>query len=91
MGKGLQAKGNKYGYLNGFAIAGDDRKFVWAKAYIEGGKVVVFNEVLKRPVAVRYGWGNNPDDMNLINSAGYLASPFRTDSWSGVTQPTLYK
>lgn len=91
MGKGLQAKGNKYGYLNGFAIAGDDRKFVWAKAYIEGDKVVVFNEALKRPVAVRYGWGNNPDDMNLINSAGYLASPFRTDSWSGVTQPTLYK
>ena len=51
----------------------------------------MFNEALKRPVAVRYGWGNNPDDMNLINSAGYLASPFRTDSWSGVTQPTLYK
>lgn len=90
-GKGLQAKGNKYGYLNGFAIAGDDRKFVWAKAYIEGDKVIVFNETLKRPVAVRYGWGNNPDDMNLINSAGYLASPFRTDSWPGVTQPALYR
>ncbi|MDC1848004.1 sialate O-acetylesterase [Bacteroides uniformis] len=91
MDKGLKAKGNKYGYLNGFAIAGDDRKFVWAKAYIEDDKVIVFNETLKHPVAVRYGWGNNPDDMNLVNSAGYLASPFRTDSWPGITQPVLYK
>lgn len=91
IGNGLKAKGDKYGYLNGFAIAGDDRKFVWAKAYIEDNKVVVFNESLKHPVAVRYGWGNNPNDMNLVNSAGYLASPFRTDSWPGITQPVLYK
>lgn len=91
VGKGLLAKDSKYGYLNGFCIAGDDRKFVWAKAYIEGDKVVVFNEQVKHPVAVRYGWGNNPDDMNLINSAGCLASPFRTDDWPGVTQPLLCK
>ena len=91
IGKGLKAKGNKYGYLYGFAIAGDDRKFVWAKAFIQDNQVVVFNEKIAHPVAVRYGWGNNPEGMNLVNSAGWLASPFRTDTWPGITEPLLHK
>lgn len=66
---------NRYGYVNGFSIAGADRKFVWAKAYIDGNKVVVFSEKVPNPVAVRYGWSNNPYDDNLVNSAGLLASP----------------
>lgn len=91
IGKGLKAKGNKHGYLYGFAIAGDDRKFVWAKAFIQDNQVVVFNEKIAHPVAVRYGWGNNPEGMNLVNSAGWLASPFRTDTWPGITEPLLHK
>ena len=66
--------------------AGADRKFVWAKAYIDGNKVVVFSEKVPNPVAVRYGWSNNPYDDNLVNSAGLLASPFRTDQWKGITE-----
>lgn len=71
---------NKFGYIEGFTIAGADRKFYWAKAFQDGDKVVVYNENVSIPVAVRYGWGNNPD-VNLYNSAGLPAVPFRTDSW----------
>lgn len=86
-GTGLRAKdGNKYGYVKGFAIAGADKKFVWANAYISGDKVVVFSEEIPDPVAVRYAWADNPDDNDLVNSAGLLASPFRTDNWKGITE-----
>ncbi len=84
-GNNLVAKG-KYGYLNGFSIAGADRKFVWAKAYIEGNTVVVYSDKVNHPVAVRYAWANNPDDANLYNSDGLPASPFRTDDWKVSTQ-----
>ena len=87
VGEGLTTSDrNRYGYVNGFSIAGADRKFVWAKAYIDGNKVVVFSEKVPNPVAVRYGWSNNPYDDNLVNSAGLLASPFRTDQWKGITE-----
>ena len=76
---------NKYGYLKGFTIAGADRKFVWAKAYVVGNTVVVFSDKVQNPVAVRYAWADNPDDNNLVNGAGLLASPFRTDDWPGIT------
>ena len=78
VGGGLVAK-DKYGYLRGFAVAGADRKFVWARATIEGDAVVVYSDEVPRPVAVRYGWADNPDDVNLYNAAGLPASPFRTD------------
>lgn len=80
IGGGLKAK-DKYGYLKGFAIAGPDKKFVWAKAQIKGDKVYVWNEAVKEPVSVRYAWGNNPEDANLYNVEGLPASPFRTDEW----------
>jgi sialate O-acetylesterase len=78
---GLVAKG---GPLKGFAIAGADRKFVWADARIDGDTVVVCSDFVKQPVAVRYAWGNNPE-CNLYNKEGLPASPFRTDDWPGVT------
>ena len=85
--KGLQAKGEgRYGYLKGFTIAGNDKVFRTAKAYISGNKVVVFHEDIDAPVAVRYAWANNPDDANLYNSEGLPASPFRTDNWKITTQ-----
>ncbi|HKO80116.1 MAG TPA: sialate O-acetylesterase, partial [Chitinophagaceae bacterium] len=83
---GLVAKANKYGYLKGFTIAGSNQEFVWAKAYITSdNKVIVFNESIPEPVAVRYGWADNPDDVNLYNKEGLPASPFRTDQWKGIT------
>jgi sialate O-acetylesterase len=82
--KGFVVK-NKYGYIDGFAIAGADKKFVWAKAYIDGNKIVVSSDQVQNPVAVRYSWGNNPD-VNLFNTEGLPAIPFRTDNWKGITQ-----
>ncbi len=66
--------------LKGFAIAGDDKKFVWADARIVGDTVVVSSAEVASPAAVRYAWASNPD-CNLINKAGLPASPFRTDQW----------
>ena len=77
---------NKYGYVYGFSIAGEDKKFVWAKAYIDGNNVVVFSDKVTNPVAVRYGWAMNPTEINIVNSDGLLASPFRTDKWKGITE-----
>ncbi|MCQ4908390.1 hypothetical protein NE479_12620, partial [Phascolarctobacterium faecium] len=64
--------------LQGFAIAGRDHKFHWAKAEIQGDKIVVSSPEVSYPVAVRYAWANNPV-CNLYNGAGLPASPFRTD------------
>ncbi len=86
VGGGLVAKGG--GPLRGFAIAGEDRKFVWADAAIEGDSVVVHSEGVPNPVAVRYAWANNPE-CNLYNEEGLPASPFRTDSWPGLTEGKL--
>lgn len=77
-GRGLMAKG---GTLKHFAIAGEDKQFVWAEAVIRGNKVVVSSKSVKNPVAVRYAWSDNPDEANLCNKEGLLASPFRTDNW----------
>ncbi len=65
--------------LKHFAIAGSDKKFLWAKAKIEGGKVIVWNEGIAEPKAVRYAWATNPEGANLVNAEGLPASPFRTD------------
>ncbi|MGQ9462344.1 MAG: sialate O-acetylesterase [Candidatus Fervidibacter sp.] len=81
VGSGLVAKG---GELRGFAIAGKDGKFVWANAKIEGDTVLVWSEQVPEPVAVRYGWADNPD-CNLYNKEGLPASPFRTDDFPGIT------
>ncbi len=80
--KGLKIKGD--GDLKGFAVAGEDKKFVWAEAKIDGDEVVVWNSKIKNPVAVRYGWAANPV-CNLYNDADLPASPFRTDNWVGIT------
>lgn len=77
-GAGLMAKGNELKY---FAIAGADKKFVWANAKIDGNNVVVWSDQVADPVAVRYAWADNPDGANLYNKEGLPASPFRTDSW----------
>lgn len=76
-GSGLMAK-NKYGYLQGFAIAGEDKHFMWAKAYInKNNQVVVYNDKVHHPAFVRYAWSDNPGDANLYNREGLPASPFQ--------------
>ncbi len=77
----LTAKG---GELAGFAIAGADRKFVWADAEISGDTVIVSSPLITEPVAVRYGWARNPQS-SLYNKASLPATPFRTDDWPGLT------
>jgi sialate O-acetylesterase len=77
VGGGLVADGEQ---LTGFTIAGDDRQFVAADARISGDKVLVTSAAVPAPVAVRYGWHNDPD-CNLFNKEGLPASPFRTDDW----------
>jgi sialate O-acetylesterase len=84
-GSGMLAKDN-YGYLKGFAIAGADQHFVWANATIDGDKIIVYSSSVANPVAVRYAWANNPDDANLYNRENIPASPFRTDTWKGITE-----
>jgi sialate O-acetylesterase len=75
---GMAARG---GPLSQFAIAGEDQKFVWADAKIDGTTVIVSSPQVPKPVAVRYAWANNPLGANLYNGAGLPASPFRTDNW----------
>ncbi len=74
-GGGLLAKD---GELKGFTIAGEDKKFVPAKAEIKGNQIIVSAEGITKPTAARYGWANVPD-VNLFNKEGLPASPFRTD------------
>ena len=70
----------KDGDLKGFAIAGEDHRWVWANAQIDGNKVVISSPEVKSPKAARYAWAANPE-CNLFNGAGLPASPFRTDQW----------
>jgi sialate O-acetylesterase len=65
--------------LSQFAIAGIDKKFVWANAKIEENKVVVWSDKITQPIFIRYAWADNPEDANLYNKEGLPASPFRTD------------
>jgi len=71
---GLQARG---GELGGFALAGADGRFVWAKARLEGETVVVESADVAQPVEVAYAWQNNPERANLANGAYLPAVPFR--------------
>ncbi|SFD88050.1 sialate O-acetylesterase [Chitinophaga sp. CF118] len=59
-----------------FAVAGADKKFVWANARIEGNTVIVWSNSIPSPRYVRYAWADNPDNPNLSNREGLLASPF---------------
>ena len=76
--------------VEGFAIAGEDRKWHWAQAKIDDSdknnknKVLVWSDQVPQPVAVRYAWADNPV-CNLYSAEGLPVTPFRTDDWPGVT------
>lgn len=79
IGAGLaRGQGEK---LQGFAIAGEDRKFVWADATIDGESVVLSSAQVPMPVAVRYAWAAQIPWANLFNKDGLPAVTFRTDRW----------
>jgi sialate O-acetylesterase len=77
IGGGLLVRGG--GDLQQFAIAGTNKKFVWADARIEGDQVIVSSPDVPAPQYVRYAWADNPEGANLYNKEGLPASPFRTD------------
>jgi sialate O-acetylesterase len=77
----FKSTGTAVGTHTNFAIAGSNKVFFWAQAKIEGNKVIVWNDALTNPVAVRYAWGQNPAGEKLFNTQDLPASPFRTDSW----------
>lgn len=74
----------------GFEIAGEDRVFHKASAWVKRTRfygftksVVVSSPEVPHPVAVRYAFHNIPEG-NLTNTLGLPAFPFRTDSWNDV-------
>jgi sialate O-acetylesterase len=84
IGKGLYSFDTRE--PQGFAIAGADKQFVWAKATIVGtNQVEVSNDKVSNPVAVRYAWADNPI-CNMFSREGLPMTPFRTDNWPGITQ-----
>ena len=79
---GLVVKGDK---LEEFSIAGEDHKWYWANARIDGDAIVVSSPLVPSPKEVRYAWQSNPA-ATLFNGAGLPAAPFRTDTWPGITE-----
>lgn len=77
VGKGLVAKDGK---LTGFAICGEDKKWMWADAIIDGKTVVVSSKEVVKPIAVRYCWATNPP-ASLLNKEGLWTPNFRTDNF----------
>jgi sialate O-acetylesterase len=80
MGSALTVRGGG-NEVHGFAVAGADKAFHPAQARIEGDHVVVHSDAVSAPVAVRYGWSENPVDADLINREQLPVSPFRSDDW----------
>lgn len=75
--------------LEGFAICGQDRKWTWADAKIDGDTVIVWSDSVPQPIAVRYAWAQNPI-CNLVNGAGLPAGPFRTDDFPLPSEKARY-
>ncbi|HZH65621.1 MAG TPA: sialate O-acetylesterase, partial [Flavisolibacter sp.] len=88
-GSGLQAK-DKGSRVNGFEIAGADKKFHLAQAIISGNKIMLHADSVLQPVAVRYNWADDASSGNLFNRELYPAAPFRTDNWEGITVRNRY-
>lgn len=82
-GSGLETH---FGQVTGFSVAGNDEKFHWANAEINGKTVVVSSAAVPQPVAVRFGWADYPV-VDLWNKEGLPASPFRSDDFPMITKP----
>ncbi len=84
VGGGLKTRDG--GALRGFTIADEAGRFFKAGAEIVGDEVMVWNDQVGTPTAVRYGWADNPEGVNLVNQEGLPASPFTTSGWGGEIQ-----
>jgi len=87
---GLKIK-DKYGYIKGFEVANSDKKYCFAKAYIQGNNIIVQSDAVVAPVAVRFGWFDELSENNLFNKEGLPAVPFATDNWERVTEYEKFK
>lgn len=90
LGSGLYTS-DKYGYVKGFEIAGEDKVFYFAKSQIVNDKVVIYSEKVLNPVAIHFGWADDASDNNLYNKEGFPADSFRTDNWKNITNTVKYK
>lgn len=90
IGTGLSTP-NKYGYIYGFEIAGEDQIFHFAKGFIKDNKIILSSEEVANPIAVHFSWIGNAVESNLFNKEGFPAVPFRTDEWKTVTKDEKYK
>ncbi|PKP13452.1 MAG: hypothetical protein CVU08_05385 [Bacteroidetes bacterium HGW-Bacteroidetes-3] len=82
---------DKYGYIKGFEIAGEDQVFHYAKGFIKDNKVILSSEEVSNPIAVHFSWIGDASESNLFNKEGFPAVPFRTDEWKTVTKEEKYK
>ncbi len=89
VGEGLM-NSNKYGYIRGFQLAGEDQRFYWAKAQLIDSRIIVESEAVDKPVAVRYAWADNPGTLDIYNSSGLPLLPFRSDNWTLSTADAVY-
>ncbi len=74
-GGSLELRG---GPPSGFAVAGTDRAWHAAQARITGEALLVSAPEVPSPIAVRYGWADNPP-VTVFDRAGFPAAPFRSD------------
>ncbi|RAV30507.1 sialate O-acetylesterase [Sinomicrobium soli] len=81
---------DKYGYIRGFQLAGEDGEFRWARAFLRKNTVVVYAPGLRNPVAVRYAWSDNPGPLDLTGENGLPAAPFRSDDRKLSTDGLLF-
>ena len=63
-----------------FQLAGEDRVFHPAKAWISRSKVMVKSDAVPHPVAVRYAF-ENASEGDLFSTDGLPVSSFRSDDW----------
>jgi len=63
-----------------FTVAGEDRVFHPAKAWIVRSKMFVKCDAVIKPVAVRYGFENYVEG-DLFSNEGLPVSSFRSDNW----------
>ncbi len=90
IGTGLSTP-DKYGYIRGFEIAGEDQVFHYAKGFIKDNKVILSSEKVPNPIAVHFSWIGDASESNLFNKEGFPAVPFRTDEWKTITKDVKYK
>lgn len=87
--EGLKSKNGKP--ITGFQVSTDGKTFQYAPASIKSKNAVEINTATGTVIkAVRYAWADNPEPLNLENSSGLPALPFRTDTWNGLTYDARY-